>query len=47
MIKKKAIVTGGAGFIGSHMVDLLMSKNYHVIVIDRWLEDIKEILNNI
>jgi len=34
MIKKKAIVTGGAGFIGSHMVDLLMSKNYHVIVID-------------
>ena len=34
MIKKKAIVTGGAGFIGSHMVDLLMSKNYYVIVID-------------
>ena len=34
MTKKKAIVTGGAGFIGSHMVDLLMSKNYYVIVID-------------
>jgi UDP-glucose 4-epimerase len=34
VIKKKAIVTGGAGFIGSHMVDLLMSKNYYVIVID-------------
>ena len=34
MIKKKAIVTGGAGFIGSHMVDLLISKNYYVIVID-------------
>lgn len=30
----KAIVTGGAGFIGSHMVDLLVSNNYEVIVID-------------
>ncbi|MCF6341091.1 MAG: SDR family oxidoreductase [Sulfurimonas sp.] len=30
----KAIVTGGAGFIGSHMVDLLVSNNYEVLVID-------------
>ena len=34
---KKAIVTGGAGFIGSHMVDLLIKKNYKVIVIDNFL----------
>ena len=34
MSKKKVIVTGGAGFIGSHMVDLLISENYSVIVID-------------
>ena len=29
-----AIVTGGAGFIGSHMVDLLVNREYRVRVID-------------
>ena len=31
---KTALVTGGAGFIGSHMVDLLVDRGYSVRVID-------------
>ena len=30
----RAIVTGGAGFIGSHMVDLLVDRGYSLVVID-------------
>jgi len=36
MKKKIALVTGGAGFIGSHLVDLLIKKKFHVRVIDNF-----------
>lgn len=31
---KKIVVTGGAGFIGSHLVELLINKNFSVRIID-------------
>lgn len=33
---KRVIVTGGAGFIGSHLCDLLLSKDYEVTVLDNF-----------
>ena len=34
--KKNVVVTGGAGFIGSNLVDKLVKENYKVIVIDNF-----------
>lgn len=33
-MKETVLVTGGAGFIGSHTVDKLIEQNYNVIVVD-------------
>ena len=33
---KKVIVTGGSGFIGSHIVESLAKKNYEICVVDLW-----------
>jgi UDP-glucose 4-epimerase len=37
MSGKVAVVTGGAGFIGSHMVDLLLERGYRVRALDNLL----------
>jgi len=46
----KAIVTGGAGFIGSHLVDRLLSEGYFVSIVDNMscgsLENLKHHLGN-
>jgi nucleoside-diphosphate-sugar epimerase len=31
---EKVLVTGGAGFIGSHTVDLLTERGYHTTILD-------------
>jgi dTDP-glucose 4,6-dehydratase len=40
------VITGGAGFIGTHLVEKFLEKNYSVIVIDNLLTGSKENLNN-
>jgi UDP-glucose 4-epimerase len=43
----KAIVTGGAGFIGSHLVDLLLKENIDVTVLDNFSTGRSENLNHV
>lgn len=45
-ISGNVLVTGGAGFIGSHVVDLLIENNYNVIVIDNLSSGFKKNLNS-
>lgn len=42
---KKYLVTGGAGFIGSHLVDKLVEQNHKVIIIDNLSTGKKENIN--
>ncbi len=41
----KAVVTGGAGFIGSHLVEKLVEMGFYVIILDDLSTGKKENLN--
>ena len=49
--KKRIVVTGGAGFIGSHLVEKLIDLKYKVVVIDNLsngkLENLRKVANKI
>ena len=42
----KILVTGGAGFIGSWLVDKLVEKDHEVVVIDNFLTGNKDIVSD-
>ena len=44
---KSALVTGGAGFIGSHLVRHLLKNNWNVRVLDNFTSGKQENLNGI
>ncbi len=44
-MKKNILVTGGAGFIGSHIVDALIERKFNVIVLDNLVTGNKDFVN--
>ena len=44
-MSKKIVITGGAGFIGSHLVDFLVDQHHQVFSLDDLSGGFKENLN--
>ena len=41
-IKKRVLVTGGAGFVGSHLCEYLLNKDYDVLAVDNFFTGTKD-----
>ncbi len=37
-MKKSILLTGGAGYIGSHTAHLLVEQGYHVVILDSFVQ---------
>tara|TARA_B100000963_G_scaffold361610_1_gene398105 strand:+ start:20501 stop:21505 length:1005 start_codon:yes stop_codon:yes gene_type:complete len=44
MYKKNILVTGGAGYIGSHIVTILLKRNFNVCIFDNFVNSSKSII---
>ena len=42
---KAILVTGGAGYIGSHLIELLIKKNFKVFIVDNLSTGYKKLIN--
>ena len=42
---KKVLITGGCGYIGSHIAEILVRKRIKIIVIDNFKSGYKKLLN--
>ena len=44
---KTILVTGGAGFIGSHTCVVLLKKGFNVVIVDSFINSSKKVINKI
>ena len=44
--RKKILITGGAGFVGSHLTDKLMKEGHEVIVLDNFFTGQSKIIEH-
>jgi len=46
-VKKRVLVTGGAGFLGSHLCERLLSDGYHVVALDNFFTGSRDNLSHL
>ena len=44
---KKVLVTGGAGFLGSHLCERLVNQGHHVLCVDNYFTGSKQNIENL